>query len=93
MNDHDREQLGQRVLEIYGAVSGRVLLVAEAALPPEQFKAFRRLVLDEFGEQGATKQIKRLFKLSSENGKERHGESATGAVWAGASAKACKGGG
>lgn len=30
----------------------RVLDVAEAALPPAQFKAFRRIVLDEFGNSG-----------------------------------------
>lgn len=30
----------------------RVLLVAEAALPGSQFQAFRKLLLDEFGESG-----------------------------------------
>ncbi|MBI3615147.1 MAG: hypothetical protein HY211_01395 [Candidatus Omnitrophica bacterium] len=71
MNDLGR--VGLEVLEIYGAVCNRVLRVAEAALPEPQFKAFRRLVLDEFGEQGAAKQVKRLFKLSTGNGQERNG--------------------
>jgi len=65
MYDGELEQLGKEVLEIYGNVCNRVLRVAEAALPHEQFKAFRRVVLDEFGEQGATRQLKRLFKLNS----------------------------
>jgi hypothetical protein len=30
----------------------RVLTIAEAALPKDQFRAFRKLVLDEFGRNG-----------------------------------------
>ena len=65
MQHEESEQIGREVLEIYSAVCNRVLRFAEASLSREQFKAFRRLVLDEFGEQGAQKQIKRLFKLNS----------------------------
>jgi hypothetical protein len=66
--------------------------MAEAALPAPQFKAFRRLVLDEFGEQGATKKVKQLFKLSPGDGVEGNGES-DGLERAGASAKIREGGG
>ena len=39
-----------------------VLLVAEAALPESQFKAFRKLVLDGFGKNGLGKDLERLFE-------------------------------
>ena len=69
----DLERLGREVLELYNGVCNRVLRVAEAALPATQFKAFRRLVLDEFGEQGATKKVKRLFGMSTGNGLDGNG--------------------
>ncbi len=31
---------------------GKTLTVAEAALPPSQFNAFKKLMLDEFGRSG-----------------------------------------
>jgi len=39
---------------------GRTLTVAEAALPPSQFNAFRKLMLDEFGRNGLEAE---LFEL------------------------------
>ena len=30
----------------------RILTVAEAALPPDQFRAFRKFALEEFGRKG-----------------------------------------
>lgn len=39
----------------------RVLRIAEAALPQSQFKAFRSLVLDEFGNSGLGKELERLW--------------------------------
>jgi hypothetical protein len=68
-----REALGRAVLDIYSAVCNRVLRMAEAALPPTQFRAFRKLVLDEFGEQGAQQQIKRLFRLTAASGEAGSG--------------------
>lgn len=69
-----------------------MLRFAEAALPNEQFKAFRKLVLDEFGEQGAQKQVKQLFKLTSGRASGWDGGS-QGMEGAGASAKVCERGG
>jgi len=92
MNSQELSQLGREVLEIYGTVCNRVLRVAEAALPAPQFKAFRRLVLDEFGEQGAQKQIKRLFGMAVGDGGDWQGRD-DGRERAGASANSCKGGG
>lgn len=91
MDSKDLEGLGHEVLAIYGNVCNRVLRMAEAALPAPQFKAFRRLVLDEFGEQGAQKQIKRLFGMCVGNGVVWKGRD-DGVERAGASANTCKGG-
>lgn len=38
----------------------RLLTVAEAALPPEQFKAFRKIALDEFGRNGLASELLEL---------------------------------
>ena len=42
----------------------RILLVAQTALHDNQFQAFRRIVLDEFGRNGLEKELEKL---------ERHG--------------------
>ena len=47
----------------------RLLLVAEVALPPNQFQAFRKVALDEFGNNGFGKDLDRLLG----NNKARHG--------------------
>jgi hypothetical protein len=39
----------------------RVLRYAEAALPEKQFRAFRGLVLDEFGREGLEGDLERLM--------------------------------
>jgi len=40
----------------------RVLLVAESALSMSQFKAFRKLTLDEFGNRGLGKELENVLK-------------------------------
>lgn len=40
----------------------QLLLVAETALPPSQFQAFRKVTLNEFGNNGLGKDLDRLFK-------------------------------
>ena len=40
---------------------GRVLLVAETALPPSQFEAFRKYCLNEFGNNGLGRDLDRLL--------------------------------
>jgi hypothetical protein len=39
----------------------KVLTIAEAALPSEQYPAFRKLVLDEFGRNGLEGELYELF--------------------------------
>jgi hypothetical protein len=48
----------------------RVLRFAEAALPESQFKAFRGLMLDEFGNSGLLRDLETLGK---QGGVERQG--------------------
>lgn len=92
IQQEEREQLGREVLDIYSGVCNRVLRIAEASLPEAQFKAFRRLVLDEFGEQGAQKHMKQLFKLNDGRVGTWQGVR-QGMERAGASANACERGG
>ena len=39
----------------------RILRIAEAALPEGQFRAFRGLLLDEFGRDGLERDLERLM--------------------------------
>lgn len=50
----------------------RLLLVAETALPPSQFQAFRKITLDEFGKNGFGRELDRL--LRQHLGSVRHGQ-------------------
>jgi hypothetical protein len=40
----------------------QLLLVAETALPSNQFQAFRKITLNEFGNNGLGKELERLFR-------------------------------
>ena len=40
----------------------RVLEFGELAIPPAQFAAFRKLVLDEFGRSGLESELERVFQ-------------------------------
>lgn len=50
----------QELSEIYNEAKNRILLYLEASVSPQQFKALRRLILDELGYSGAEGKIKRL---------------------------------
>ncbi|MEQ8442528.1 MAG: hypothetical protein RIM33_17170 [Alphaproteobacteria bacterium] len=43
----------------------RILTIAEAALPQDRFKAFRKLVLDEMGRNGMETDLYQLFEKQS----------------------------
>ena len=50
----------------------RILLVAETALPPNQFQAYRKIILDELGKSGLGKDIEKVFRGNKAwNGQER----------------------
>jgi len=48
------------LFEIYNEAKNRILLYLEASVSPEQFKALRRLILDELGRSGAEGKVKKL---------------------------------
>ncbi len=48
------------ILALLNQRKNRVLRIAEAALPQTQFRAFRGLLLDEFGREGLEKDLERL---------------------------------
>jgi hypothetical protein len=59
------------IMSAINARINKVLLFAEAALPEKQFRPFRRLVLDEFGNSGLGKDLDSLCGEDAES--ERHG--------------------
>lgn len=50
---------------------GRILQVAEAALPERQFRAFRRCLLDELGGDGLERDLARLLAEGNRQGQGR----------------------
>lgn len=63
------------IVAMLNARKNRVLLYAQAALPDQQFAAFKKLFLDEFGMRGLESELAKLFKrLRSEDGLERNGQ-------------------
>lgn len=52
----------------------RVLLLAQAALPEHQFKAFKTLFLDEFGRKGLEGELARIDTESHRHGTDRNGQ-------------------
>lgn len=50
----------------------RLLTVAEAALPRDQFRAFRKVALDEFGHMGLQSELRELERIEHDT-KARNG--------------------
>lgn len=50
----------QTLLELLQVRKGRVLDCARLAMPEAQFKAFRKMFLDEFGQRGLEGELVRL---------------------------------
>lgn len=61
------------IQDMVKARKNRVLLLAQAALPEHQFKAFRTLLLDEFGQKGLESELARVFAEDRQQGVDRHG--------------------
>ena len=60
------------ILVLLNQRKNRVLRIAEAALPETQFRAFRGLLLDEFGRDGLERDLERLIAERDEgNGQGR----------------------
>ena len=50
----------QHVMDLVNHRVTHILLVAEASLPPSQYQAFRKVVLDAFGRNGLVGELERL---------------------------------
>lgn len=61
------------VLELVQRRLTRLLTVAEAAMPPPQFKAFRKIALDEFGWEGLQGELAELERQGSEGSQRNVG--------------------
>jgi hypothetical protein len=63
----------QAILDVVNARKNRTLLLAQAALPEHQFKAFRTLLLDEFGQKGLESELARIYAEDRQQGKDGNG--------------------
>lgn len=59
----------QAIIEALNARKNRALRFAEAALPPPQYQAFRKLFLGEFGRDGMERDLVRII---AEHEKDRN---------------------
>ena len=58
--------ISETLAPLINARVNRVLLVGQSSLPESQFVAFRKLVLDEFGERGLLADVKIQFASNKE---------------------------
>ncbi len=61
------------ILQVINGRKSRALLVAQAALPESQFKAFKTLFLDEFGQKGLETDLARVYAEDRQRGMDRNG--------------------
>ena len=62
----------ETIIDLVKPRLNRMLTVAEAALPESQFKAFRKIMLDEFGKSGLERELDQVFypQHKDRNGQE-----------------------
>ena len=58
----EKEQIFEQILRIMNHARIKILLFGESSLSRDQFHAFRKLVLDEFGRYGIEGRLRSLFK-------------------------------
>ena len=64
-------ELFEEVFKIYDESKNRILLFVEASVPPEQFRALRKLILDELGLSGAEGKVKKLLGRRGDGWQEK----------------------
>ena len=64
-------ELFEEVFKIYDESKNRILLFVEASVPPEQFRALRKLILDELGLSGAEGKVKKLLGRRGDGWREK----------------------
>ena len=58
------------IVEALNVRKNTLLLVAQSSLPPQQFEAYRRLLLRELGKDGLERE---LLRIIAEQDRERNG--------------------
>lgn len=61
----------QTLLKLLDAKKGSILLFAQGCMTDSQFEAYRKFVLNQFGDRGLAGELKRIY-LGESNG-ERNG--------------------
>lgn len=59
----------EEIFKIYDESKNRILLYIEASVSSEQFRALRKLILDELGLSGAQGKVKKLLEEKARAGK------------------------
>jgi hypothetical protein len=60
----------EEIFKIYSEAKNKILLYVEAAVSPEQFRALRKLILDELGLSGAEGKVRELLNKQERAGKD-----------------------
>ena len=56
----------QAIIEALNVHKNTLLLIAQASMPPEQFAAFRKLLLRELGKDGLERELVRIIEQDKE---------------------------
>lgn len=64
--------LFNKVIDLLNSRKNKILLIAQTAMTENQFKAFKRLFLDELGERGLEQELKPLL-TEKQHGMDGHG--------------------
>ena len=60
----------ETIFEIYDEAKNKILLYIESSVSPHQFKALRKLILDELGKSGAEGKVRQLVERNGQAGTE-----------------------
>jgi len=61
----EKDKIFEQIIRSVNRARHRILLFGESSLSRDQFRAFRKLVLDEFGRYGIEGRLRSLFKKDS----------------------------
>lgn len=64
-----KRELVDHIFKAYDEAGNKILLCVEASLPPQQFKAARKLILDALGLSGAKGKVSKLLEEQGRAGK------------------------
>jgi len=63
----EKGQIFEEIIRSLNQARHKILLFGESSLSRDQFRAFRKLVLDEFGRYGIEGKLRSLFKKDSDS--------------------------